>query len=121
MYSLEFTITGLPKIISNASRGHWAVNYKHKKTWAKLVRIAIGAKLPRAPLKVASAEFTRYSSVEPDFDNNVSSWKAVIDAIVRAGVLENDRPSNLPNAKFNWQYAKRGQGRIHVKIMEVSA
>lgn len=121
MYSLEFTIQGLPRIFTNGSHGHWTIKHKARLTWAKLVTQAIGAKKPSAPLRVAQAEFVRVSSKEPDFDNLVSSFKGVRDSLIKCGIIENDKTSNLPNAIYRWEFVKRGQGHIKVSIKEVSA
>jgi hypothetical protein len=118
-YTLEFTIADLPKIISN-TRGHWSVLYRESRKWRKLVAQALGANVPKLPLKVAQCEFLRASSVEPDYDNCVSSFKHCTDALVEWGVLENDRPSNMPGAKYTWQKAKPGAGFIRVKVQEVT-
>lgn len=120
-YQLEFSIKGLPKIMSNGSHGHWAVNYKMRKTWRNLVKQAIGTNKPSVPLKVASAEFIRCSNREPDFDNLCISFKSIVDGLVEHGILENDKPSNLPNAQYKWEHVKSGQGHVKIKITEVTA
>ena len=119
MYSLEFTISGLPRIFTNGSHGHWTIKHKARLTWAKLVAQAIGAKKPSAPLKIAHAEFVRVSSKEPDFDNLVSSFKGVRDSLIKCGIIENDRSSNLPNPKYLWEKAAPKRGFIKISIKEV--
>lgn len=119
-YSLKFSIVGLPEIISNRGR-HWASRYKQKKLWHKLVAQAVGTNKPSAPLKIAQAEFVRASSVAPDYDNLVISFKSTLDGLKLAGVIEDDKLINLPEPKYAWEYAPRGAGHIRVKIEEVTA
>lgn len=120
MYSLEFRIEGLPKILSNGSHGHWAKAHGEKKKWRKLVAQAIGANLPKLPLKVAACEFLRASSVEPDSDNLCISFKSCRDALVEWGVIENDKPSNMPGVRYLWQKAKPGKGFIKISVREIN-
>lgn len=119
MYSLEFTIHALPKIISNGSHGHWATKYAHAKKWHGLVAQAIGPNKPLAPLSAVSGIFIRGSSTPPDYDGLVISFKPLIDALVKCAVLQNDRINNLPNPKYLWEKAAPKRGFIKISIKEV--
>jgi hypothetical protein len=119
VYELEFSISGLPTIISNGSQGSWKVKYSLALKWKRLVCDSVGNHRPTTPLKKAKCEFVRASAFEPDYDNLVISFKAIRDGLVQAGVLENDKSSNMPDPVYRWECAKRGAGFIRVSVREI--
>lgn len=76
---------------------------------------------PRPACKLAKAKLTliRHSSVEPDWDGLVGSFKYVIDALVYQGILYDDGPDNIGESKALWKGAKPKYGFIEVWINEV--
>lgn len=70
----------------------------------------------RQPLQTARLTLTRYSTIEPDYDGLVSSFKPIIDGLVEAGFLAGDKRANIGVPDYRWEKAKRGQGRITVRI-----
>ena len=115
-YCLEFSIQGLP-LMTNGIRGHWAKTAREARYWRSLSAwSAREHKRPTAPLTRALVTLTRHSSAEPDFDGLVSAMKPILDGLVDAGVIANDKPSCIAQPKYSWIKAKRGQGRITVKV-----
>lgn len=117
---LEFKITALPLPYNRIAHMHWAQKKKHNDHWYALIKAAIRGRLPTKPLPKASLYFKRVSSREPDFDGLVSSFKGVVDGLVLAGVLENDRLSNTGVPTYVWEKGTKNSGYIHVKVTEVS-
>lgn len=115
-YVLEFEISGLPSISANGSHGHWATKAKERKRWHALVAFAIGWRGPRVALNKAKLTLTRHSSSEPDFDGLVVSFKPVIDGLVRAKVIVNDKPSNIGQPQYRWEYSSPRKGFVTVRI-----
>ena len=74
--------------------------------------------IPPKPYAKARVLYVRYSSVEPDYDGLVSSFKIIQDSLVRCGVVENDRQSNL-QAKYEWRKIGQGHGKIVVNLEEI--
>lgn len=64
-------------------------------------------------------EIVRYSSREPDADNGRGSFKPLLDGLVRAGVLEDDRPSVIGEPVYRWEKVKAGEGSVSVTVREV--
>ena len=118
-YEIEFQINELPPTINAIGRKHWAVLAKNARRWKDLIASAVRQCRPSSPLKNARLKLTRHSSVEPDFDGICSSFKHPIDGLVEAGVLVDDRFSNIGMPEYGWIKAKRGQGFITVKVEEV--
>jgi hypothetical protein len=118
-YRLEFTVAGLPKT-TNAKRGfgHWAQYYSEGVKWKKNVIPFLANKKPPQPLPKAKLTLTRGSSVEPDFDGLVSSFKHVIDALVDGGIIVNDKMQNIGQPTYLWQKAPQGEGFIKVIVEE---
>lgn len=120
MYRLELRMEGLPKT-TNAKRGygHWGQYYSESVKWKKMLIPYLKAKRPASPLEKAKLTLIRCSSVEPDYDGLVSSFKHVIDAIVDAGIIVNDRSRNIGQPSYRWEYAEPNKGHIKVCVEEV--
>lgn len=118
-YTLEFTLSGLPKMSNQLLRGHWRAKHGHSTLWKSKTLTAIAGRAPEMPLKRARLTLTRCSSVEPDYDGLVSTFKHVIDGLVKAGVLENDKPSNIVAMHCTWEPVPPRKGFIRVRVEEV--
>lgn len=119
MFEIEFELNGLP-VRTNNARSHWALRSAEARKWKrKVIEAVIYKKLkPKKPLKHAILTLTRHSSVEPDFDGLVSSFKHVIDGLIYAQVLENDKTSNIGQPTYIWRKAPPGRGYIRVSVKE---
>lgn len=73
--------------------------------------------LPKQALASAVLLLTRVSSVEPDYDGLVSSFKHVIDGLVEIGILKSDKPSCIKST-YVWERGSRGHGKIKVLVKE---
>lgn len=118
---LEFEIQGLPKIFSNGSHGHWRGRYAEAKKWKANVANAVAFEQKRAArqfktLTQARLCLTRFSSVEPDFDGLVISFKNVVDGLVEAGVISGDKVSIIGQPTYLWAKCAPRQGKISVKV-----
>lgn len=118
-YTLKFTIPELPKPINRLGGKHWAQMKRYRDYWHQLVAAAVCGKKPREPLKRAKLTLVRYSSVQPDWDGNVSSWKPVVDGLKYAGIIEDDRVSCIDWPVCKWEKAPPKQGRIFVAVEEL--
>lgn len=115
-YLLRFTLEGLPKTTNAGGRAHWAVKVREANTWKRAVFFVTAGKLPDAPLEKAKITLTRFSSSEPDFDGLVSSFKHVMDGLVEAGIIINDKPSVIGQPIYRWEKAPKKMGRIQVDV-----
>lgn len=120
-YTLELQIPGLPKRTNNNS-GNWRARHAEATKWKRLVINAVrwSGKQRTHPLPKAQLTLTRASSVCPDFDGLVSGFKHVLDGLIEAGVIENDKIKNIGVPTYNWTKAPRGKGHITVLVEEVA-
>ena len=118
-YRLTFTIPELPLPVNRQTSMHWAQKGKYVKHWHTLVGAAVAGKKPPKPLDRARLTFIRYSSTEPDFDGLVSSFKCVCDGLIKAGVIVDDKPSNIGRSVYDWQKAPPKHGKIFVGVEEL--
>jgi len=116
-FILEIEIPGLPPL-TNAQKGHWSVRRKSNELWKRKTASALVGRAPRCALPAVRVTYTRYSSAEPDFDGLVSGFKYIQDSLVRFGFVENDKMQNI-RATYLWEKAKRGEGKIKVRIEEI--
>jgi len=114
-YRVEFELDGLPKSQTN-NYGHWRTRAKSKKDWEERVVVATMGKWPKDPLSAATITLTRCSTSEPDYDNLVASFKPIMDGLIRARIIQDDKPSVIGHPDYHWEKAKRGQGRIRVVV-----
>ncbi len=122
MYLLEFRLEGLPNLITNERCG-WKVKWARATRWKQAVLIAVRsqANYQEPPkLEKAMLTLTRHSSQEPDFDNMVSSFKYIIDGLVQAQVISNDRSANIGQPQYLWKQAPAKQGYVTIKVEEIS-
>ena len=118
-YRLEFSIPGLPRTTNQNSGRHWAKKAKDVKEWHSLVSLITMNKRPKAPLKKAKLSLCRHSTHCPDYDGLVSSFKHVIDGLIRCGILIDDNMSAIGMPSFSWEKSKRGRGFITVLVESV--
>jgi len=105
---------------SGRNSTHWAARKKERERWEGLIgRLIPSLNRPSAPIKRASLILSRGSSVAPDPDGLVSGFKNAIDALVKTGVLENDRYTNIGFPKYRWGKCKPKQGFLQVTIIEL--
>lgn len=115
-YRKKIELKGLPKTTNSGGRSHWAVKAKEARKWKTYVLATIGNDKPDSPLKKAKLTCLRASSVEPDFDGLVSSFKHIIDGLKAAGVIEDDKPSVIGQPKFKWMKVAPGNGFCVITI-----
>lgn len=74
-------------------------------------------KRPKEPLKKSEVIITRCSSREPDLDNLYASLKAPLDALVKSGIIIDDKPS-VCSLQAKWQKTTIKESRL---IFEIKA
>lgn len=118
-YLLEFELEGLPSLqVAGSGGGHWRKRHAEAKRWKQAVRGAVleNFHLPDEPLTRVRMRCERFSTREPDWDNLVASFKPIRDGLVEIGVMVDDKPSVLVACEHRWFKAKRGQGKIRVRL-----
>lgn len=91
MYRLDLTLHCLPKSLNRTLRKHWAAQRREGKNFDFLIAGMCRGKLPPTPLEKAHIKITRHFYRSLDFDGLVGSLKPVVDALVSAGVLKDDK------------------------------
>lgn len=119
-FRLMFEIEDLPKTTNAMVSMHWRAKGEYVRAWHHSVFVAVGRSKPRQPLRHAKLTLTRHSSVEPDFDGLVSSFKPLIDALIKCGVIVNDKVSNIGQSEYHWRKAPPKKGKIQVIVQEVT-
>lgn len=119
-YSICFDLPGLPKT-PNGSHGHWRTAAAQRKKWKRMAcdEIMLLGR-PLNPLAKVWVTFTRFSTRAPDYDNLVSSFKGIRDALTATGIIPDDS-SKFIATEYLWEPAKRGKGFVRVNIREVEA
>ena len=83
--------------------------------WKKAVWIAVvSVGRPTIPFTLVHIELTRYSRVEPDFDNLVSSFKWIVDGLIDAKVIVSDKPSIIGQSTYRWK--KSAPKKVWLKL-----
>jgi len=118
-YRAELMILGLPSTPN--ARQHFYAKAKENTRWYQLVLAAVGNRKPAKPLEHAKLTLTRVSTVEPDNDNWVASFKKVIDGLRYAGVLVDDRKRNVGQPTYLWEKGQIRKGHVRIVIEEVIA
>lgn len=117
-YALFLKLEGLPK---NANaRMHWRARATENKRWETVVFLTTRGKLPDAPLLRAKLTCVRHSSVPTDADNIVAGFKPILDGLVTAGVLENDKWANIGMPDYRWEKCPPKKGHVTVTVEEIN-
>ena len=116
-FRLEFEIPDLPKRPNQLLKktAIWLKSAERKK-WLSLVGAFTAGRRPPIPLERATISLTRHSSVCPDYDGLVLSFKFVIDALVTLGIIEDDAMVVIGVPLFDWVKAKKNDGKIRVVV-----
>jgi len=118
-YRLEFEINALPSSPNTLLGAHWTVRSSHAKKWLRMVDVATMGKRPATALIRAVVRLERHSSKEPDADNGRLSFKCILDALVKLGVLHDDRPSVIGEPVYVWRAAPMRKGKVRVRVESV--
>ena len=118
LYTLHLVINDVPKGPNQMGWGKW-VRTNESKKWHKLVgQTLLFHDKPKEPLKTAKAAFLRCAPGTPmDCDNLAGSFKYVRDALVKNGIIIDDKPAVL-KAEYHQRKSKRKDKRIEVVVFE---
>jgi len=113
---LDLTIEGTPPNYANA-RMHWRVKHTSVTLWADFVIHSL-ANIPFDwQIIKPRLTLTLHGINEPDFDNLVSRWKPILDGLVRAKIIEDDRISVIGSPTFHWKKVnKLLDQRVHIVV-----
>lgn len=89
-YELRIELTELPQSLNKKLRKHWTKNHRENNLWDTLIYQKVFRQLPPSPLKKAKLRIVKHFWRTMDFDGFVGSLKPVVDALVTAGVIEDD-------------------------------
>lgn len=90
-YQIKIELNALPKSLNKKLRGHWTKNHRENCHWDTMIYSLVRYKLPPTPLNKAKIKIVRHFWAKMDFDGLVGSLKPVVDALVTAGVLIDDK------------------------------
>lgn len=115
---MTLDIPGLPPL-NSADGLSWSGRRQLRQKWVGHVRNAVlEAGRPAEPMTKARVTITRFSSSEPDSDNLYFGAKFLLDGLVAARVIADDKPSVIGMPVCAWEYAPRGQGRVRIVVEE---
>ena len=88
---------------------------KIARQWKEMVVWHVGNKRPEKPLSVPKITIIRMSSSQPDYDGLVSSGKHLLDGLIVARVLDDDKHVR-PN--YLWEKCPSKEGRMRIIVEE---
>lgn len=93
MYKLDITLHSLPDSLNKGLRTHRMKYNAKNKRWDMLIFGMVRNRLPVKPLTKARITIVRHFWRSLDYDGLVGSMKPIVDALVSAGVLIDDKYS----------------------------
>ncbi len=118
-YHISFELKGLPKTVNQLGRKHWAIKVKHNNEWhLQILAELMKQGLPPHPITKAFVTLTRFSAVEPDYDNLVNSFKCILDSLIKASVLADDSSRVIGHPIYMWEKCPHREGKIRVEVQE---
>lgn len=118
MGEVIIVIEGLTKLTNSYKRQSWHIKAREAKKWKTIVHAHCNElKISELNLKKAKITIIRQSSREPDFDGLVSGGKHLLDGLVEAQVIIDDKMSVIGQPQYVWEYRPRKQGgRVLIKV-----
>lgn len=114
--SISVRLSGLPSSMNSRFK-HWSEKAKEVKYWRRLAMATAWPSRPPRPLVNCELYCVRYSSGVLDYDNLVSTFKAVIDGLKDAGVIWNDGPKIVVRREYRQAKAEPRAGHIIVVVI----
>lgn len=114
-YHLFLQLPGCP-YTPNSLRGSFWKYYRHKKDWLAKITQFRRKFIPETPLIKAEIIFTRWSTGKTDYDNNVASFKPVLDCLKDVGIILNDSPDHVVTSYF---HKKAKAKHITIEVKEI--
>ena len=119
--TIKFSLPGLPKVTTNAN-SNWKARWVEAKKWKRAVEntLVYGQLVPKEPFTKATLTLERFAfGRQPDADNLRSSFKHVVDALVKVGVIFDDSVDVIGEPVCIWHKAKPKQGMITVTVESI--
>lgn len=91
MFTLSLSIKCLPESLNKSLRSNRHASNRKNKAWDSLIWAETYSMRPPKPLQKAKISLVRHSHRMLDFDGMVGALKPVVDALVTAGILVDDR------------------------------
>lgn len=116
-YLLEIEIPGLPKSPNVLmKKGVVRLKRKERQKWTRTIHLMTVGHRPGKPLELARLTLTRHSTICPDFDGLVGSFKFPVDALVDCGIIIDDNMQVIGMPDFRWEKAKANEGKITIRV-----
>jgi Holliday junction resolvase RusA-like endonuclease len=120
MYTLEFSIAEVTESANKMLRMHWGARERYNKKWERLVWAHVWPRKPEQPLARAKVTLTRHSVRKMDADNCRLSFKPIMDALVKYGVLLDDTVAVVGEPVVIQEKAPLRQKSIRVRVEEIA-
>ena len=119
MYKLDLTLHSLPDSLNKGLRAHRFKYHQKNRKWDLLIAGIVRDRLPPTPLKKAHIRIVRHFWRTLDYDGLVGSMKPVVDALVSAGVIEDDRWNVLGAWDVSQEFRPKKDGPLlEIQVVE---
>lgn len=118
-YKLSFELNELPPSLNVFMRMHFRERAKVFKRIENQCHLLMAGKTPEKPLAKFLITFTRFTIRPLDIDNLVASFKPVLDSIVRAGVIEDDKWTGTDS--FHYKRERVSEKKDQRILMEIKS
>ena len=113
---IRIEIDGTPPSLNKWARLHWTKQRKIKTEWAWLVlAAAMQARIGRPKLKEATVHITYLFKTKRRRDHDNATPKFLMDALVGAGILQDDRSDWI---KLTWDFGSGPKNKTIIVIWE---
>jgi Holliday junction resolvase RusA-like endonuclease len=113
----KIVVPELAPSLNKWQRMHWGKRKKIKEQWQWL----IAEQSPKKHDGSVVINYTRASTRKMDLDNAAASFKPIGDALVKAGIIEDDNPDILTELTTQWQKADSQDSQCSIiEINDVS-
>ena len=111
---MKITIKRKVPLLNEMLRQHWSKRKKLKEQY----HLEILSQKPQKFKGRVNVCLTRYSSSVPDPDGVAGSAKMILDAVVDAGIIEDDNMNVINNFSVSWRKCRRAEQRTEIEITD---
>lgn len=117
LFRIKLTIHGKPEL-PNKSHGHWATLQRQRERWHSVVARSVLFR-PEKPLKKCRLICVRHSSRKCDYDGLVYSFKPLVDALVKQGIIVDDDLFTIVERSYQWCKTPEKQAFVTIEVEEI--
>lgn len=117
-YKMDIVVQGCPESLNKVLRMHYIKRNAYNQRWHHIIDLSTLGMKPPEPLMKAKLTLVRNAYRSLDYDNCVSSMKPIVDGLVRAFIIKDDKWPVTGPWVVDQVFAKKDKDFIRIIVEE---